>query len=126
MQDPKYKDSLHYWYYDNKKYYEAWDKQKLNYSLSSFKDTLKTCCNYNINDWQHWHLGNTLTWTPLRDLDIFKTIARLPFDDLKDQIMNSTVQMALIAKNNPEILTYLTKQKNNPHVFENLTNLFYK
>ena len=126
MQDPEYKNSLHYWYYDNEKYYENWDKQKLNYLPSSLKDVIKTCCEYNINDWQHCHLGNTLTWTPLRDLDIFKTIARLHIDDLKNQIMNSTVQMKLIAKNNPEILTYLTKQKNNPHSLENLTNLFCK
>ena len=120
----EYKDCLHSEYYSKLDYYKLWEEQKSNYSSESLKDTIRNCCNYNINDWQHWHFGNTLTWTPLRDIRLFKLIARLPIEDLKQQIMNSAIQINLIGKNNPKILDYLSTKKNSKNFFSNLTNLY--
>ena len=121
-----YGNCLHSEYYSNPEYHRLWAEQQQNYLHKSLKDTIYECCHHNINDWQHWHFGNTLTWTPLRDLSIFKLIARLPIDELKQQIMNSVIQRRLITKNNPEILTYLSTKKNSANSFENLTNLYCK
>jgi hypothetical protein len=122
----EYKDCLHSEYYDNLDYHKLWAEQEQGYSHKSLKDTIYECCHYNINDWQHWHFGNTLTWTPLRDLRIFKLIARLPIDDLKQQIMDSVIQRRLIGKNDLEILNYLSNKKNSANYFENLTRLYCK
>jgi hypothetical protein len=62
----------------------------------------------------------------LRDLRIFKLIARLPLENLKQQIMNSVIQRSLITKNNPKILDYLSNKKNSANYLENLTNLYCK
>jgi hypothetical protein len=120
LKDQAFADCLHYCYFNQPKYFDLWNSQT---NTSSFVDTMKLCCDYNLNDWQHWHLGRTLTWTPLRDLEIFKLIASLPIEDLKQQIMNSKVQLELIKRNNPKILEYLSSQKNSNNAMENLTGL---
>jgi hypothetical protein len=121
LSNPKYKNCLHYSYYNQQKYFDLWSTQKDTYSL---KDTIKICCDYNVNDWQHWHLGKTLTWTPLRDIEVFKLFARLNPNDLSDQVMNSVIQLKLIEKNNPKILEYLSPQKNSGDYLQNLTRLY--
>jgi hypothetical protein len=125
LNDTKYVGCLHYNYFNQTKYLDAWAKQEQEYvsDKPSWIDTLKLCCNYNINDWQHWHLGRTLTWTPLRELEIFKLIASLPIEDLCDQVMTSSVQLALIKRNSPEVLEYISKQKNSMNYMENLSGL---
>ena len=123
LKDPAYADCLHYLYFDKQKYLDYWEQQAKEYTPGSLAEVIKTCCNYNANDWQHWHLGNTLTWTPLRDLEIFKLFARLEPTALKNQIMNSAVQKELIRRNNPRVLNYLSTQKNSKNHMENLTGL---
>lgn len=123
LDNPQFKDCLHYTYYNQKKYLTSWHDQEKVYQHLSLKETIKKCCEYNINDWQHWHLGNTLTWTPFRDIEMFKLIARMEPIALTDQIMNSTVQLELIRRNNPKILRYLSTQKNAKNCMENLVGL---
>jgi len=117
---PKHTDSLHFNYFsqyvDSLRYQEH-----LNYT--SLEHVIKECSNIILNDWQHWHLGPTISYTPLRDIKIFQLIARLNFDDLVQQIMNSSVQRELIKRNNPELLTILSTNKNNSNYMENITNL---
>ena len=81
-------------------------------------------CNIVVNDWQHWHLGNTMHWTPLRDLEIFKIIMRLPLQDAKNQIMNSTFSQTLIERNVPGATEFLSDVKNTGAVLKNLGGLF--
>lgn len=122
LQDPKYVDCLHYSYFMQDKYLKMWDNQTGD-PVRPLDEAVRICCNYNINDWQHWHLGRTLTWTPLRELDVFKLVASLGLDDLKDQVMNSVLQIELIKRNDPKILTYLSEQKNSLNHMANLANL---
>lgn len=79
-------------------------------------------CNMVVNDWQHWHLGNTLTWTPLRDLEIFKALLRIPADQAIGQIMNSDISRALIERNRPGLTRLISDQKNTGNVMSNLSD----
>jgi hypothetical protein len=90
------------------------------------KQLFKQMCNTNLNDWQHWHLGNTLTWTPLRDLEIFKLLLRLPFNDQIDQFLNSDISREIIEHNRPGLSRVISVQKNSGNVLENLTDLLIK
>lgn len=81
-------------------------------------------CNNIINDWQHWHIGNTLTWTPLRDLAIFKTIMRLPKQHAIGQILNSDFSKQLIEQNAPGLTEYISDQKNHGASLKNLNKFF--
>lgn len=79
-------------------------------------------CNMVINDWQHWHLGNTLTWTPLRDLEIFKALLRIPADQAVEQIMNSAISLELIERNQPGLSRLISDQKNTGNMMSNLSD----
>jgi hypothetical protein len=122
--DSDFKDCLHSIYFNNSKYFEMWKTQSL--ESTDLAGAIKTCCNYNVNDWQHWHFGNTLTWTPLRDVEIFKLVASLPVEDLIEQVMNSGLSKELIKRNNPKILSYLSNKKNSENYLENLTGFYSK
>ena len=121
-----YQNCLHSLYFNNPRYFEMWSDQASKNNHDSLDEVIRTCCNYNMNDWQHWHFGNTLTWTPLRDIEIFKLIASLPLLDLAEQIMNSALSKELIKRNNPKILTYLSTKKNSENYLENLVSFYCK
>lgn len=112
--------SLHHEYFQ--KYVELFHSQKT-LTYNNLDQVIKQCLNLILNDWQHWHLGNTISYTPLRDIEIFNTIARLELPDLIEQIMNSSVQVNLIEKNCPELLDLLSTQKNSKNYWENLTKI---
>jgi hypothetical protein len=85
--------------------------------------TTAELCNTVVNDWQHWHLGNTLTWTPLRDLELFKLFLALPYEQAVAQIMNSAVSCELIERNVPGLTQVLSDQKNSGNAMRNLRGL---
>jgi hypothetical protein len=115
---PKYTNSLHYQYFSN--YSALWESQK-NLNYTSLEEVIISCSNIILNDWQHWHLGKTISYTPFRDLRFFQTIARLEFDDLVEHVMNSSIQKELITRNNPELLQILSTNKNSNNYMENVT-----
>ena len=82
-------------------------------------------CNILVNDWQHWHLGNTLTWTPLRDIEIIKLFLRLPVDDALGQILNSDISCRLIEQNEAGLTRVISDQKNSGNSMKNLVNLYF-
>jgi hypothetical protein len=94
----------------------TWDRQTLVWNM----------CNIIANDWQHWHLGNTLTWTPLRDLEIFKILLRLPLDVQLTQIMNSDISKTLIERNRTGLTQLISDQKNSGNPLSNLTDFLLK
>lgn len=65
-----------------------------------------------VNDHQHWHLGNTLTWTPYLDLEIPKLILRLSDKDLLDHFVNATINKHLISQLDPSVIGMLSTTKN--------------
>jgi hypothetical protein len=109
----RYPDCLHRDYFSQ--YTELFNSQRAG--------TTEELCNTVVNDWQHWHLGNTLTWTPFRDLELFKLFLALPYDQALAQIMNSEVSRELIERNVPGLTQVLSDQKNTGNVMRNLRDL---
>jgi hypothetical protein len=117
--------SLHRDYFLKDKHIEIFQNQIVdkNLSIESFNWGL---CNIVINDWQHWHLGNTLTWTPLRDLEIFKIMLRLSTDTAIDQIFNSQISKHLIDHNLPGASNLISDSKNSLNPMKNLVDFLFK
>ena len=90
----------------------------------SRRDMIEKICNILVNDWQHWHLGNTLTWTPLRDLRITKTILRMPTESIMGQILNGSVSKKLIERNVPGLTRIISHQKNSFNYYSNLYDYY--
>lgn len=114
-------DCLHREYYSKKKHIDAFRQQESNYkSCRSLTELSWTVCNNAINDWQHWHIGQTLTWTPLRDLELLKLFLQLPFELARGQILDSTVSKELIERNSPGLTSVISDQKNSGNYMRNL------
>ena len=124
LRQATWKDCLHHDYFSLAKHQiifsnhtelPDWNRSQLLWNL----------CNILVNDWQHWHIGNTLTWTPLRDLAIVKLLLRLPVDDLLGQIMNSDISRRLIEQNKPGLTRVISDQKNSGNSMKNLADFYY-
>lgn len=118
---PEWKDCLHNEYFSLDKHKKIFTTQKA--QDQNLDQLHRSLCNIIVNDWQHWHIGHTLTWTPLRDLEIFKILMRLPTDDLLKQVMNSEFSVQLIERNCPGLSLALSDSKNNGNVLSNLVNV---
>lgn len=119
--EERWKDCLHREYFSRPKHVEIFNSQKT--VDQSTKQLHWNLCNTVVNDWQHWHIGNTLTWTPLRDLEIFKTMLRLPVDFLLNQTMNSEFSIEMMENNCPGISRALSDSKNTDNTLSNLVNI---
>jgi len=99
-------------------------KEKL---VSSEKKTMLAYLYNNVlNDSQHWHLGNTLTFTPLRDFETFKNLSLLDPEEVIPQINCAQFSIDCIEKNNPEIVEYLSNVKNVSECYTNIWKLMSK
>jgi hypothetical protein len=119
---PPWTTSLHYTYFKRDKNLEAF-AQTID-STASKEQLFWEMCNMVVNDWQHWHLGNTLTWTPLRDLEIFKLFLRLPVDESWGQIFDSEISKKLIENNKPGLTQLISDQKNSGNPLTNLCEFY--
>jgi hypothetical protein len=112
LANPAYANCFHYTYFKSKTFKTAAFKNKqlllLNLMLSTY------------NDFQHWHLGNTLTWTPLRDPDIFKTVLSLDRESTIQQVMDGAITKTLIKRNDAQLINAQGKQKNRLNPMRNL------
>jgi hypothetical protein len=114
-------DCLHKAYFlkdKHKKLFNSMDRAEID-----TPELFRQMCNINLNDWQHWHIGNTLTWTPLRDLEIFKLMLQLPLADALDQFLDSKLSLDIIEHNCPGLSRAVSDQKNTGHAMSNLVGL---
>jgi hypothetical protein len=119
LNQPQWRNCLHYSYYQQSKHSDIFQSQTID-SVTDPKSLIWTLCNIVVNDWQHWHLGNTLTWTPLRDLEIFKLFLRLPVEQGLPQIMDSSISKQLIEQNKSGLTRLISDQKNTDNYMKNL------
>ena len=119
-----WKKCLHHAYFSRSKHLEIFQNQIPSPTWSRH-DMLWNLCNILANDWQHWHIGNTLTWTPLRDLRIIKLLLRLPADQALGQIMNSDISQTLIEHNCPGLSRCISDQKNSGNSMANLVDFYF-
>ena len=119
LNQPQWKNCLHRDYFKKPELQEIFQRSGLGNKTYNVYWQL---CNININDWQHWHLGNTLTWTPLRDIEIFKILIRLPLEDAVGQIFDSELSKTLIKHNDPALVDLISTQKNSGSYMSNLAD----
>jgi hypothetical protein len=65
-----------------------------------------------VNDHQHWHLGNTLTWTPFNNIDLVKILLRCDINELIPQFIDGRLSKNIISKIDNRLLTSLSQYKN--------------
>lgn len=77
----------------------------------TYNDLVWQILNINVNDYQHWHLGNTLTFTPFKDLMLTKLLLQSSTDVILSQILDAQVSRELIKSLDPQWLKYVSKDK---------------
>jgi hypothetical protein len=87
-------------------------RQQIQELYPKHRDLVWQICNMNANDHQHWHLGNTFTWSPYHDLELTKIMLSLGPDDLLDHAIDATVTKRVIESLCPGQLTTLATDKN--------------
>jgi hypothetical protein len=76
-----------------------------------------------VNDHQHWHLGNTLTWTPYNDINLVKILLCCDINELIPQFIDGRLSKNIIAKIDNQLLSALSQYKNY-NTQENISKLF--
>ena len=72
------------------------NRHKIQQQIKTKEDLVQQIKNNIANDHQHWHLENTITWTPLKDIRILDTILSLPDDVVLDQILYGSLDKKII------------------------------
>lgn len=122
LQDAKWQKCLHNSYFNKSTHQRLFQSQQVDCDQPP-EQFYRSLCNVVINDWQHWHLGRTLTWTPLRDLEIFKTLLRVGNDDIIPQILDSAISKHMISEAGPSLIAAISDQKNTNNYMSNLCDL---
>lgn len=86
---------------------------------STKKNTIKYIESNLVNDHQHWHIDDTITFTPFKNIAIPFLIMNLSLEDYEKQIMNAQLNKDLISLNDSDDLKLISKFKNR-NSFENL------
>ena len=102
----------HYEYLVADKLKQMYVQQKQSFVKMTDQQLYEHLLNINLHDHQHWHIDNTLTYTPFKDLELLKLMLSLPREAIIGQMLNADISRALIAKNDPDLLNYLSTQKN--------------
>jgi len=125
LKQDSFKNCIHYEYFNKKSNFEIFEKQESDNRIFKNKQMLtQYLCHIVYNDFQHWHLGHTLTYSPLRDLEIFKLFLQLDLESAIQQIMNGHITKELIRRNDSSLLDCLSDQKNSKTSMAKLTKLF--
>lgn len=82
---------------NRKTFEQTWtNRHNIQKTYPTLEDLARYLIDINLNDHQHWHLGNTLTWTPFKDIEIFKIMLRLDHDSLIDHFIDARMSKSLI------------------------------
>ena len=118
----------HYHYFSkyNDLWTDAWrTRRELQNKYATVQELNNQVLNILANDYQHWHLGNTLTWTPYKDIEIIKILLQCPIDELIPQFLDGQITKWLIEYYSPGMLKFLSTYKNY-NSKENLPKLIAK
>lgn len=109
-------EHYHYHYFRETEKLDIYNAQRSNPELkaiiSNKKDVQDYVMGMCINDHQHWHLGNTLTFTPFKDIRILATMLEMEKNDVVESVIDAKLQKALIQRNDPALLSCLDQYKN--------------
>lgn len=105
----------HYLYYKKftDLFKQSWSQRyQLKKDYATIQDLQRQILNMLSNDHQHWHLGNTLTWTPYNDIQIAKTLLACDIKDLIPQFLDGHISKQLIDHYDPASSRLLSDYKN--------------
>lgn len=113
-------DAYHHWYFSKPKNLELFvsgfqERSVLKKQYPTWTTLCDQIINILSNDHQHWHLGETLTWTPQKDLDIARWALCLPIEDLIQNSLHGSLTRNCIRRIFPEALDSVTMHKNRPN-----------
>ena len=98
---------------NQKVFYNYYDQRRsLRKSLPTYPHLVNEIVNNNLNDHQHWHLGNTLTFTPFKDIEITRIVLRLSLEDMIEHAIDAVVNRRIIQRIKPSILDCVSTSKN--------------
>ena len=87
--------------------------QEINNSIKHIKkDCYTQCLDLLANDHQHWHLGETLTFTPYKDLKILDLVMQSSPQQILAQAIDASISKQLVQRLDPSKLARLAKYKN--------------
>ena len=90
------------------------DKCKKNIGkFSKFSEAYEHTANVAVNDFQMWHAGETITFTPFRNINMALECFRADPDTMLDQVIHAGVSKEIIKRLNAKNLDYISKHKNN-------------
>jgi hypothetical protein len=92
----------------------------VDFDLTDFNKVQDYILNRNINDFQHWHLDRTLTFTPFKDLDILNLVMKGSKDLLVKQCLDGHINRHLIGLLKPDNLKLISDNKNMGNNLEHL------
>jgi hypothetical protein len=75
------------------------------------------------NDHQHWHLGQTITWTPLKNIEIARILLQCDIADLVPQFLDGSITRKIIQHYCPDVLNFVSAYKN--HNYKEKLNDFF-
>ena len=106
----------HYHYFREQEKLDIYNAQRQDAAIKAMLPNRKDVQDYImgmcVNDHQHWHLGNTLTFTPFKDIRILATMLEMEKNDIVESVLDARMQRELISRNNPELLQFLDEYKN--------------
>ena len=108
-------DSYHYYHFMKYKdfWQQSWDsRDQLRQQYPTKESLYRHVVDHLCNDHQHWHLGNTLTWTPYKNIDIAKILLRCTIDDLMSQFLDGAITKQVINMYDPKVLEFVSHLKN--------------
>jgi hypothetical protein len=118
----KQQQIYHSKYFLREKFIAEYEKIK-QIKFSSEQDLKQHIVFRNSRDFQHWHLGNTITYSPYDNLDLINLVLNLSYPMLKTQMLDAGVQKLLIERNAPSLLRFLSDDKNSNN-FKKLASLY--
>ena len=106
----------HYKYFQREKnrklIIEQCKNVELKNKLKNRETVMYEILNVLVNDHQHWHIDETIFFTPLKNLEISTVLLNLPKKHFLDQVLNAGFQKQLIENIDPNKLKLLNKFKN--------------
>lgn len=119
-QDNHYYCKKYYLRAENKKIFDQYWADRHSIQKLSYNKLCMQIMDISLNDHQHWHLENTIMWTPLLDLKILSCILRLSKEDILEQILNRSLAKSLLDNVNKELKSYISTHRSH-NQYENLT-----
>ena len=79
--------------------------------------------NIHAEDYQHWHLGNTLYITPFNNMDLLNISLNFSYEVSRKQMLDAYISKELIRRNRPGLLKLVSNIKN-INYYENMAEVF--